>query len=164
MDGFKLLQERRSVRRFKSKEVSFSILFSIINAARFAPTARNIQPCEFITITDRPSLEKCGELTAPNGSFISGAAAAIVIISKDTKYYLEDGSAATTYCLLAAFELGLGSCWVAGDKKDYAQKILEYLKVPAGYKLISIVALGFADEVPSLAKKMASEVLHVERF
>ena len=88
----------------------------------------------------------------------------IAVFCKDCKYFLEDGSAATQNILLAAHGLGIGSCWIAGDKKDYAPEVADILGVPAGFRLISLVALGYPAEQPQKAKRPLSEVLHWERF
>ncbi|MEK7408612.1 MAG: nitroreductase family protein, partial [Acidobacteriota bacterium] len=85
-------------------------------------------------------------------------------LCKDTKYYLEDGSAATENILLAAHARGLGACWVAGDKKPYAPRILALVGAPAGYKLISLVPVGHPAEQPAKDKRPLSEMLHWERF
>ncbi|MFA6583745.1 MAG: hypothetical protein WCS77_05560, partial [Elusimicrobiaceae bacterium] len=60
--------------------------------------------------------------------------------------------------------LGLGSCWVAGDKKDYASEVLALAGAPAGYKLVSIVGVGFAEEAARAPKRPLAEVLHREKF
>jgi nitroreductase len=159
-----LFSRRRSVRKFKPRTISDHALEGIVDAARLAPTARNIQPWEFLVIKEKKSLEALAALASPNGSLIAGAAACLVVVCQDTKYYLEDGCAATTQALLAASGLGIGSCWIAGDKKDYAQAVISFLNVPAGYKLISLIALGYADEAPDPAKRSVKEVLHREKF
>ena len=164
MDALKLLSARRSVRKFKTREISDSDLSVIVDAARLAPTARNIQPWEFIVIKDKATLKHIGEVASANGYFISSASACVAVICSDTKYYLEDGSSATTCALLAATALGIASCWVAGDKKDYSQVVLKFLQVPAGYKLISLIGLGYADEDPKPAKRQLNEVMHKEKF
>ncbi|MCD6221987.1 nitroreductase family protein, partial [bacterium] len=112
----KLLKERRSIRKYQKKEVPEDIIEGIIDCARFAPSAMNIQPWEFIVITEEEMRKKIADIT-DYGKFIADAPLCIAVFCKDTKYYLEDGSAATTYILLAAKAYGLGSCWVAGDKK-----------------------------------------------
>ncbi|MCM8810257.1 MAG: nitroreductase family protein, partial [Candidatus Omnitrophica bacterium] len=124
MEFLKILKERRSIRKYQEKEVPKDIIEEIINCARFAPTAINIQPWEFIVITDKKMKEKIADIT-DYGKFIKEASICVAVFCKDTKYYLEDGSAATTYILLAAKAFGLGSCWVAGDKKIYAEKVRE---------------------------------------
>ena len=96
--------------------------------------------------------------------FIKDVSHLVAVFSKDTKYYLEDGSSATTCALLAAAALGIASCWVAGDKKDYSQVVLKYLQVPAGYRLVSLIGLGYSDEDPKPVKRKLDEVMHKERF
>ena len=85
-------------------------------------------------------------------------------VIKDAKYYLEDGSAATENILLAAEEYGVGSCWVAGDKKRYTAEILELVGVPTGYKLVSLIALGYPKSKPMSEKRGLKEVIHWEKF
>jgi nitroreductase len=63
--------------------------------------------------------------------------------------------------MLAAWAHGIGTCWVAGDKKAYAGKILEMLGAPLGYKLVSLIAAGYPKVQPGTAGKRAlKEVLH----
>jgi len=159
----KLLKERRSIRKYQEKEVPEDIIKGIIDCARFAPTAINIQPWEFIVITDREMRKKIADIT-DYGKFIAEAPVCVVVFCKDTKYYLEDGSAATTYILLAAKAYGLGSCWVAGDKKYYAEDIRKLLGVPEGYKLVSLISIGYPAENPVKGKRSFEEVFHKERW
>jgi nitroreductase len=86
------------------------------------------------------------------------------ILCRDTKYYLEDGSAATENILLAARAHGLGSCWVAGDKKPYAAEIYRLVGAPPGYKLISLIPIGYPAESPEKSKRPLSDVLHWEKY
>ncbi len=166
MDLLEIIKKRRSVRQYTEKSIPKDALLSIIDAGRFAPTARNVQPWEFVAITDKIMLKKIADL-AENGRFVSEAAACIAVFCTDTKYYLEDGSAATENILLAAANLGIGSCWVAGDKKPYCAQISGLLNVPVSLKLVSLVALGFpeSEEVFKVAEKRGlDKLLHWEKF
>ena len=99
------------------------------------------------------------------GSFFKYCNAAIVVVSEDTKYYLEDGSAAIENMLLAARAHNIGSCWVAGDKKPYCRDIMDEFGVPEGYKLVGQVALGYSDNIDKeIRKKPLPELLHWENF
>lgn len=159
LEVLKVLKERRSIRRYQKKEVPGEIIRDIIDCARFAPTARNIQPWKFVVITDSSLRKKIADI-CDYGKFIADAPVCIVVFCEDTKYYLEDGSAATTYILLAAKAYGLGSCWVAGDKKPYAEEIRGLLNIPAGYKLVSLISIGYPEGTISLPyKKPLDEVL-----
>jgi len=164
MDALEALYTRRSIRRFKADPVERSQIEQIVDAGRLAATANNLQPWEFVVITEEAMRRKIAGIT-DYGKFIADSPVCIVTFCKETKYYLEDGSAATQNMLVAARALGLGSCWVAGDKKAYAEQIRALLNVPPGYKLISLIALGHPTESASGAgKRSLKEVLHWERF
>ena len=166
MEVMEALKTRRSVRVYKDKPIAKEALEEIVDAARFAPTARNVQPWEFIVITKPDTLKKIAEL-AENGRFIAQAAACIAVFSSDTKYYLEDGCAATENILLAAAALGIGSCWVAGDKKPYCQAVSGLLNTPVAFKLVSLIALGYPESEKTFRitdKRSLKEVIHWERF
>ena len=163
MDVIEAIEARRSIRQFKPDTVSQALLSEVVNAGRLAPTARNVQPWEFVVVTDAATLGALGAL-ADHGKFIADAPACVVVLSKDTKYYLEDGAAATTSMLIAATGLGLAACWVAGDKKRYQPAVLERIGAPSGFRLISLIALGYSDERPSPAKRTLDDVLHWEKY
>jgi nitroreductase len=163
MDAIEMLKTRRSIRAYAADTVSKEIIGDIVDCGRLAATARNEQPCEFVVVTDKAMRTALAGL-APNGPFIADAPVCIVVLARDGTYYLEDGCAATENLLLAARAHGLGSCWVAGDKKPYAAQVLEMLKAPVGYKLISMVAIGHTSAQPKPAKRGLMEVLHWECF
>lgn len=164
MELFEAINNRASVREYQPNPVQRELLQQIVDAGRRAPTARNLQPCEFVVITDSSIRAKIAEIT-DYGKFIAQAPACIAVYSKETKYYLEDGCIASENILLAATALGLGSCWVAGDKKPYTAKISGLLQVPPRYKLIALLAIGYpkAPVVPKTKRPLA-EVLHWEMF
>jgi len=166
MDALEVLKTRRSVREYKDKTIPKETLEKIVDTARFAPTAMNVQPWEFIVVTDQATLKKIAGIT-DHGKFISSAAACILIFCNDTKYYLEDGCAATQNVMLAACALGISSCWVAGDKKPYCREIHELLYVPLSFKLVSMVSLGYpkSEKAFNIAQKRAlGELIHWEKF
>ncbi|MDD5060252.1 MAG: nitroreductase family protein [Candidatus Omnitrophica bacterium] len=165
-DQLNLLKIRRSVREFKDQVIPKEKLKEIIDAARFAPTARNVQPWEFVVITNKERINQLAGL-GPNAKFLSGSAACIAVFSTETNYFLEDGSAATCNILLAATALGIGSCWIAGDRKPYAQQAASLLNAPQGLKLISLIALGYPKDenvFKTATKRNLDELLHWEKF
>ena len=164
MDALEALRGRRSVRVYDAKRpVTREQIETIVDCGRLAATARNVQPWEFIVVTD-PAVRASLAALAVNGPFIADAPVCIAVTCQDGAYYLEDGCNATQNLLLAAHALGLGSCWVAGDKKPYAGAVEELLGVPKGHRLVSLVAVGHAVSVPSPMKRPLAEVLHWEKF
>lgn len=164
METFEAISKRSSVREYQPKPIEKALLERLIDAGRRAPTARAVEPWEFVVITEKAMLSKLGEI-ASTGSFIKGAACCIAVFCKETKYYLEDGVAATENILLAARDLGLGACWVAGDKKPYVAEVSRLLAVPQDIKLISLISLGWPKkEVKQAKNRPLKDVIHWEKF
>lgn len=164
-----MLKTRRSVRTFIERNIPDEIINDIIDCGRLAPTANNIQPWVFVVVKNKELKNKIAEITDRNGKFISQAGVCVAIFCEEVKYYLEDGVSATENILLAATYYGFGSCWVAGDKKPYAENIRNLLNVPQNYKLVSLVAIGYTEEfvlkkAQNIDKKMLKEVMFVDKF
>jgi len=157
------LKTRRSKRKFLATPVPKKVVEDIVDCGRLAPSAVNIQPVEFIVITKEEIRKKIAEL-ADYGKFIANAPVCVVVFSRQTKYYLEDGCAATENILLAAHAHGLGACWVAGDKKAYAEEVRDLLGAPQGFRLISLIPMGYSEEQPKPGKKKLKDVLHWQKY
>ena len=163
MDAIEALKTRRAVRTYTREAVPREVIEDLVDCGRLAATAINIQPWEFVAVTAPDLLRRIAEAT-DHGRFIADAAACIAVLVRETKYYLEDGSAATQNILVAARAHGLGACWVAGDKKPYAAEICRLLRAPAGFRLVSLIPVGHPAEQPVKDKRPLAEVLHWDRF
>lgn len=164
MDALEAIRKRRSVRRYKPTPIPVEIIEKLADAGRWAPSGMNVQPWEFVAVTDPDTRKRIADIT-DYGKFIAEAPLCIAVFCKDTKYYLEDGSAAVENILIAATALGLGTCWVAGDKKRYADEIRRLLAVPTGHKLVALVPVGYPDEGERRRERRdLKEILHYERF
>ena len=164
MDAMDAIRKRHSIRSYSAGPIPGKIIEKIVDAGRLAPTARNVQPWEFVVVTDAETRAKLAEL-ATTGPFIADAPVCVAVFCKDTKYWLEDGCAATENIIIAARAHGLGHCWVAGDKKPYAAAVSGLLRAPEGFHLVSLIAIGYAKEDPgTLPKRSLDEVLHWEKF
>ena len=164
MDTIECIKTRRCKRELGSGDVKKEIIENIIDCGRLAPTANNLQPCEFVVVTDRKKLLIISEIVGKNAPFLKDAAFCIIIFAKDVKYYLEDGCAATENILLAINNFHLSACWVAGAQKEYAFNVAKELNVPPGLKLISIIPVGYSNEQPNIQKRKLGEVIHYEKF
>jgi len=165
METYEAIKSRRSVRNYMNKEVKEEDIKKIVDAGRLSATANNIQPWEFVVVRDRKNREKLAEIASKNGPYMKESPVVIAVFCKDTKYWIEDGSAATQNMLVMARDLGLGSCWIAGAKKDYSKKVCEFLGVPEGYNLLSLICIGYPEKgFPEIQKRSLNEVLHWEKF
>ncbi|MFC1699491.1 nitroreductase family protein [Candidatus Omnitrophota bacterium] len=164
METFETIARRASIREYAPEPIEPQLLERLVDAGRRAPSARAVEPWEFVVIQDKGTLNELSRLS-PNGSFVKGAQACLAIFCKDTKYYLEDGCAATENILLAAADLGLGACWIAGDKKDYCAQVGALLNAPTGLRLISLISLGWPKQQAGQTKnRQLAELIHWEKF
>jgi len=162
--GTTIIKCRHSVRKFKDTKIDEWIIRDVLECARLAPTAMNIQPWLFGTITDPGLRKKIADFT-DHGKFISDAPVCFAIFGeKSAKYYLEDCCAATENMILALQAYGIGSCWVAGEKKDYAEAIRNLLNVPEKYTLVSLLPAGFAADISLPEKKEIGAVTFTDVF
>ena len=163
MDALQALTTRRSVRVYRADPVPRDLIEQVLEAARHAATANNLQPWEFVVVTDRALRQRLTAAT-DHGKQIALAPVCVAVLCKDSAYYLEDGAAASQNLLVAAHAVGLGACWVAGDKKPYAEEVRELLGAPPGYRLVSLLTLGYAAEQPVVQKRPLADMVHWERF
>jgi nitroreductase len=159
-----VIKSRHSVRKFKPDPLDDLVINDALECAALAPTARNVQPWLFGIVRDRETLQKIAGLAA-NGPFIADCAACFAIFcEKKETYYLEDGCAATENLILALQAHGVSTCWVAGDKKEYADSVRKMLNVPENYTLVSLVAAGMPAEISIAPKKTLKKLLFFEQF
>jgi nitroreductase len=174
MDVIEAIKGRRSVRVFKKeKNVSEETLENIIDAARWAPSAGNIQPWEFIIVRKSEIRRRLAE-AAFNQSFIEEAPVVIVVCADEnrssegygqrgrTLYCLQDTAAAIQNIHLAAYSLGLSTCWVGAFKERETSEILQ---IPEGIRPVALIPLGYAAKFPSPRSKRAiNQIIHYEQF
>lgn len=156
--GATLIKSRRSVRSYTDVPVEDEIIRDALECARLAPTAMNLQPWLFGAVRDKTILKELAALT-DHGTFIESAEVCFAVFGeKSAKYYLEDCCAATENIIICLQGYGLGSCWVAGDKKDYAEPVRKLLNVPDHYTLVSLIPAGFPREISMPKKKQLKTI------
>ncbi len=159
-----VIKSRHSVRKFKSDPVGDLVIADVLECAARAPTAMNIQPWLFGVIKNKDILSKIAEL-ADHGKFIADCPLCFAVFGEKKQiYYLEDCCAATENLILALQAHGVSSCWVAGEKKSYAEAVQRLLNVPEGYTLVSLVAAGNAAEIAITPKKEMKHIAFFEKF
>lgn len=164
METLEVLKTRRTIRQFKSDPIPREIVETLINAARLAPSANNIQPWEFVAITKPETREKIAQ-DVQSGAFIATAPLCIAILCPESRHAVQDAAAAMENLILAAWDQGIGSCWVAAYREPFAERVRELVEGPADYNVIALAALGYpAMKAETPPKRSVKEVLHWERF
>lgn len=159
-----LIKGRHSIRKFKPDPVDESVIHDAVECAVHAPTAMNVQPWIIGVVRNADERKKLADLT-DHGKFIAEAPVCFAVFGeKSAKYYLEDCSAATENLILGLNAHGVGSCWVAGDKKQYADDVRKLLDVPESYTLVSLVAAGLPADLTIAEKKDSRKLVFFDRF
>jgi len=162
--GTTIIKGRRSVRSFRETEIPEDAIRDAMECARQAPTAANAQPWIIGVVKERETLAKIADLT-DHGKFIGEARACFAVFGeKKAKYYLEDCSCATMNLILGLWAYGIGTCWVAGDKKPYAGAVRDLLQVPDTYTLVSLIPAGYPADIAIVPKKDLLTISFSERF
>jgi len=173
VDVFEAIRSRRSVRTFTNQPVSDEEVMKLIDAARWAPSAGNIQPWEFTVVRD-PEIKRELSAAALDQTFIKEAPVVIVVCANQLRsargygsrgvnlYCLQDTAAATQNMLLAAYALGLATCWIGAFQEEEAKKVL---KIPNGVRPIAIIPVGHPAEKPEAPdRRPLNEIVHHETF
>lgn len=157
-DLYKIIFKRRSIRSFKQKSVPTSVIKKVVNAARVAPSAANLQFLEYFVVNDKllrnrifPTLRWAGyvwpkKVPKPNKR---PTAYIIILVNKEKTKNADsrDIGAAAQNILLSLLYFGLGACWIAAIDRKSIRKIL---KIPKKFLIDSIIAAGYPDESPQL--------------
>jgi nitroreductase len=158
MSTLDVILSRRSIRKYQDKPIPKDVLDKILEAAKQAPSAVNKQPYRFVVVVD-PDIKK--ELKSLLSRFLDKAPVVIVGCANikalmTGKWAVIDTSIAFQNMVLAAWSLGVGSCWVGSLNE---QKIKELLKVPDKWKIVALVTFGYPDEQPKQRKKKPTDEL-----
>jgi nitroreductase len=161
MDTLEAIRNRRSIRRYKNEVIPKDDLETIVDAGRLAATGSNLQPWDFIIVTEKPMIINF----KVSGAWIESASAVIVVVmDPKSRWWIEDGAAAIENILLASTALGYGSCWVEGDVLPYEDKIKSLLGIPSDRRVMALVPIGIPAETPKPKKKPLKKILHWEKF
>ncbi|MGE5551799.1 MAG: nitroreductase family protein [Bacteroidota bacterium] len=171
-DVIDAIKERRTVRKFKADPVPEATVGRLIEAARCAPSAGNIQPWRFSVVLDGNTRLALAEAAAKQ-DFIAEAPVCIVVSAEPQRsaaqygargeqlYCIQDTAAATQNILLAATAYGLGSCWVGAFDEAAVRRIVG---LPSACRPLAIVAVGYpAAEAERDSMRSQEEVTYVLR-
>ena len=148
------IQERRSIRRFKSGEtVSHEQIEKLLEAAMLAPSACNSRPWEFVVVQNREKLNELSE-QHPYAKMLTTASIAIVVCALPESqegiadgFFQQDCAAATENILLQAVELGLAGCWCGVyPKEELLEKVRTILDIAS--TPFNVIAIGIPDSTP----------------
>lgn len=156
------IRTRRSIRKYKPDAVPEEMIEKIIEAGTYAATGRGAQSPIIIAVTKKEVRDKLSKLNAeimgtPDSDPFYGAPAVLIVLADRTRpTYLYDGSLVMGNLMLAAHDLGIGSCWIHRAKEEFelpeGKELLKSLGIEGDYEGIGHCILGYADGEEPAAK------------
>ena len=149
-----LLQQRRSVRKFKPQLIEEEKISQLREALLRAPNSRNLQPCEFVLVDDANILKQLSTAKVNGASFFASAPLAVVIAANPeiSDVWIEDSSIAAIIVQLMAEQLGLKSCWAQlrlrqhNDDVSASNFARKLVGLPEGIEVPMVIGIGYPDE------------------
>ena len=161
MELKKILELRRSTRKFTDRTVSDQTVDRILQAAFSAPSARNSRSTRIMVVDNRPTIARMAEMRDYGSGFMKNAPLAFVIAGEPAASGLwrENGAIMATILQLACVDEGLASCWVHVDGRPRLQEhpdgeqAVDYLRtllpIPAEWDVLCVIAVGYSDFHPA---------------
>ncbi|MCB5225167.1 MAG: nitroreductase family protein [Candidatus Cloacimonadaceae bacterium] len=164
MDFMELLASRHSVRDFLPDPIPDDVLNEILEAGRLAPSAQNRQPWRYVVLRDPQHIKKLAlnsGLLGLSNLFIRSAPCLIAACSDSSKglrvngldYHLVDVAISVQQMVLAAWNRGVGSCWMAAYSETAVKK---YLELPKSWRVIALLPFGYPADKKTLYTKALS--------
>jgi len=171
MSVLKVIKERRSVRRYRGDPIPEDVLLRVLEAARYSPSGKNLQPWKFILVKDKALKQNLAEASV--GQYFIAEAPVVVVacgfpddcysrMGNYMKSWPVDVAIAVEHLILQAQEEGLGTCWIGAFEESEVKSILN---VPPSVKVLALTPLGYPDEVPvSRGRKSLDEIISYDSF
>jgi len=177
MEFMDVVKARKSVRSYVDKEVEEEKLQKILEAARLAPSWANQQCVKYIVVRNKA---KIAEVSGILNSWVKQAPILLAACADPGEsgsrngmdYFLVDIGISMQQLVLAATDLGLGTCWIGAFDEAKVKKALE---VPGAVKVVALTPLGYPAEEGFEAKnarkptgasrrKPIDEIVHMEKW
>jgi nitroreductase len=173
MELFQAIRERRSIRKYKEMPVEREKIEQVLDAARLAPSWKNLQCWRFLVLTDAEKKEAMLSAFADDNpgkkAFLQAPVAIVVCanpaesdLSHGIEYYVADAAIAFEHICLTAHALGLGTCWMGlFDEAEMKAK----LNIPDGMRVVGITPLGYPDQEPKARpRKELAEIAYFDEW
>ncbi len=173
MELSEAIKNRRSIRTYKKQPLPDRAVEQLIDAARMAPSAGNVQPWAFVVATADKTKKALSTAALGQRSLIE--ASAVIVVCADlaraeeaygergrTFYCYQDTAAAIQNILLTACSMGLGTCWIGAFSEA---EIRAVVNAPPQMRPVALIPVGYPNESPhARSRRSATEVTFSESF
>ena len=164
------LKNRRSIRKYTHEQVSDELLDKVMETALYTPSGMNTQNTVMVAVRDKETRDQLSRMNAAvmgsAGDPFYGAPCVIVVLAYPERYtWLEDGSLVMGTLMNAAYEAGLGSCWIHRAQQMFdseeGKALLRKWSLPENLKGVGNCILGYPDEAPAAKPRKEGRIVKI---
>ena len=166
-----ILLNRRSIRKYKAEQVSTELLDAVLQAGLWAPSGMNKQNTVMVAVRDKETRDQLSRMNAAvmgatHDPFYGAPCVIVVLADPDIYPAVENGSLVLGNLMNAAYEAGLGSCWIHRAQQMFASQEGKELLKKWGLKetLVGVgnCILGYPDEDPAPKERVEGRIVKVD--
>lgn len=165
-DFLKVIETRRSCRKYKPEQITDEELKAVLEAGTYAPTSRGMQSPYIVAVQKKEVLARLAKMNAEimgvtSNPYYDAPTYVLVFAPSLANNPVQDGSCVLENMMLAAHALGLGSCWIHREREMFAteegKQLMEEWGLPEGLMGIGALSLGYPDGESAPAKPRKPE-------
>ena len=165
-----LLKSRRSIRRYKPEQVSDELLDAVLEAGLYAASGMNTQNTIMVAVRDKETRDQLSKMNAAvmgvdSDPFYGAPCVVVVLVDPERYTWVEDGSLVMGNLMQAAYEAGLGSCWIHRAQQMFdspdGKELLRKWGLPENLRGVGNCILGYADEAPEAKPRKEGRIVKV---
>jgi len=165
-----LLKNRRSIRKYTTQQVPDDLLDAILEAGLYAPSGINTQNTVMVAVRDKETRDRLSRMNAAvmgtQSDPFYGAPCVIVVLAYPERYTcVEDGALVMGNLMNAAYEAGLGSCWIHRAQQMFdceeGKALLRQWGLSESLRGVGNCILGYADEAPAAKPRLEGRIVKI---
>ena len=161
-ETLKVLQERRSIRKYRPEQITDQELNAILEAGTWAATAKNLQTPVMVVVQDKETIARMSALNAEimgaagTDPFYGAPTVVVVLADGTAANWIQDGSLVMGNLMTAAAATGIGSCWINRAMELFdspeGKELLRQWGLPETLRGVGNCILGYPDGPAPAAK------------
>ena len=164
------LKERRSIRRYKPAQLEDAHLDAILEAGLYAASGMNTQNTIMVAVRDKQTRDQLSRMNAEVMGSTSdpfyGAPCVVVVLVEPERYTaVEDGALVMGNLMQAAYDIGVGSCWIHRARQMFESEegkaLLRKWNLREDLIGVGNCILGYADEEPAPKPRREGRIIKV---
>jgi nitroreductase len=181
-----LFIKRRSVRKYRDRNVPVEVIRELINESTLAPNAGNEQPWKFIIVNDKELLKRISDESKKNilariasnsndyakkyegmlrnkalNVFYNAPCLVMILGSSHLKNLYVDCALAASYFMMGATARGLATCWVNLGIEIHDPRMIDELGIPEDCTIVAPIIVGYPEKIPRIPKMKEPEILRI---